>query len=233
MEMEATRMRWVMWFNQMGAAEMERGCYLEAAMSFELGLSYLLFGQPLVLRSTMNIPEAAGSLPRTATTTATTAQRTCTGQSHDQLTCAHHFLFGSALELNALDDRHRELTETDVMTHKAAAMLNLSISLHRAGLEAGIQAWISNAKATYQATLQSLHAIDQVQAIRIGVYAFQNLAVLHYMQCEHDDCIKCLQSLYLTVQLGMDESILDDGVVSQVTMALFFYAQPPTAAGCA
>ena len=232
MKMEET-MRWVMWFNQMGAAEMERGCFLEAAMSFELGLSYLLFGQPLVpLRFiTMNIPaEAADRLLRTTTL----AQRVYTGTGHDQLvTSEDHFLFNSAIELNALDERHRELTEKDLLTHKAAAMLNLSIALHRAGLEAGIQAWISHAKTTYQATLQSLHAIHQVQAIRIGIYAFQNLAVLHYMQCEYVDCFKCLQSLHLTVQLGMAESMLDEAVISQVTMALFFYAQPPTTAGCA
>lgn len=31
-------------FNEMGVVEMERGYFLEAAMSIELGLSYVLFG---------------------------------------------------------------------------------------------------------------------------------------------------------------------------------------------
>ena len=215
--MEQPIVPWIMWFNQIGAEELEYGHFLEAAQLFELGLSL------------SHSPKSVAALPKAA---AAQASPSSTVQNNE--TCAdQHFLFGSAFRITAPGERRLEFSETDMCAQRAAAMLNLSISLHRAGLEAGIQGWISGAKATYQATLQFLRAVDQVHAIRIGICAYQNLAVLHYMQFEFDDCFKCLQSLYLMVQLGMDESILGETMLSQATMAMFFCAQPPTTAGCA
>lgn len=216
---------WGIWFNQVGGELMDQGQYCNAAESFELALSCLLFGSSSFRDDVFSIQNEPLN------------ESGCNHVCEE--TEGHHFIFGKALLFNG--DRVRQASTYNnsayavvIYTLRATTLLNLSIALHRAGIAAGNKSGLmTSAKTGYQSTLQVLHAIDRTHAILIGVYAFQNLAILHHSQMEYEECLKCLQSLSWMTHFGISESVLDSCTIGKVTMALFFYSQIPEAAACA
>lgn len=177
-----------------------------------------------------------------------------------------HFLFKCPLEFNvALPEDGATTSNTQIATiFHAAVQLNLSIAWHRQGLATGSTLAVKRAKESYQATLSNLQEIDRggpsvpitpscTAAWLIGIYAFQNLAILHYTEMEFPESQHCLYILsFLVAHHNQQQSLcgpslkqqqhqqtsttdyaaplLDSKVLAKVCMAMLFFSQVPSTA---
>lgn len=132
------------------------------------------------------------------------------------------------------------LSEVDqdafVHTSSTCVIFNFALACHQLGKSSGHEASLRRAGQLYSLTLKTLSGRENISDLHavLQCLALNNLAQLHYDQCDYQGSQSCMETMYeLVTTTDCLQVYLDETEAEEIMLNLFVQVKPPSVARAA